>query len=153
MFITTENIILFAVLLGLLILYPVLMVRRNKKEQEKQKNLINGLKKGEYVITYSGVFGKITEIIEKEVGKFIVIETGETHKTHVTLSENAIYMIVNNNPKVYTAEGDVKAEDYSAKKETIESKTEEKPVEVAEEKKPAKKTAKKSTAKKSKSAK
>lgn len=138
MFISVESIVLFAVLIILIVLSPIFMMRRNKKEQEKQKSLISSLKKGEYVITYSGVFGKITEIIEKEVGKFIVIETGEAHKTYVTVSENAIYMVVNNNPKIYTAEGEVKTEENTEKQAVIETK--------AEEKKPAKK----STAKKAK---
>lgn len=105
----TENIVLLVVLALLLILYPVMMMRRNKKEQEKQKMLIESLKVGEYVLTYSGIFGKITEIVEKEIGKFVVIETGEKKKSFVTVSENAIYSVVNNNPKVYDENGEVVA--------------------------------------------
>ena len=104
---TTGNIVLLVVLVLLLILYPVMMMRRNKKEQEKQKMLIESLKVGEYVLTYSGVFGKITEVVEKEIGKFIVIETGEKKKNYVTVSENAIYSVVNNNPKLYDENGEV----------------------------------------------
>jgi len=106
------NIVLIVVLGLLLIMYPVLMFRRNKREQEKQKALVDSLKVGEYVITYSGVFGKIVEIVDKEIGKFVTIETGESHKNYVTISVNAIYMQANNNPKVYDAEGnEVKKED------------------------------------------
>lgn len=121
MFVSAGNIVLLVVLALLLILYPVLMVRRNKKEQEKQKQLTDSLKTGEYVLTYSGIFGKITEIIEKEVGKFLVIETGEKNKTYVTVSENAIYTVVNNNPKVYTKEDADKALENPKKRK---SKTE-----------------------------
>ena len=100
------NIVLIVVLVALLVLYPVLMMRRNKREQEKQRQLIESLKPGEYVLTYSGIFGKITEVLEKEVGKFLVIETGENKKNHITVSENAIYTVVTNNPKLYDVNGE-----------------------------------------------
>ena len=103
---SSGNIILLVVLVALLVLYPVLMMKRNKREQEKQRQLIESLKPGEYVLTYSGIFGKITEVLEKEVGKFLVIETGENKKTHITVSENAIYTVVNNNPKLYDVNGE-----------------------------------------------
>ena len=99
------NIILLIIIAVLLVLYPIFLYFRNKKEQDKQKSLIDGLKVGEYVITYSGVFGKIVEITEKEFGRFLTLETGENHKNYVTVSANAIYMIANNNPKVYDADG------------------------------------------------
>ena len=145
------NIILFAVLIGLLILWPILTFNRNKKEQEKQRQLITSLKKGEYVLTYSGIFGKILEILEKEVGKFIVIETGEKNKNCVTVSENAIYMIVNNNPKIYDMEGNVKTETTEVVA-PVEKTAEEPKLEIAEdtriEKPKAKKTTKSTTTKK-----
>lgn len=120
LFVGGGDIILLVVLLALLILYPVLMIRRNKKEQQKQKELVESLKVGEYVLTYSGVFGKIVEMTEKEMGKFIVIETGEKHKNYVTVSENAIYMLANNNPKIYNADGEVvKAEEKAETKEEV----------------------------------
>ena len=125
LFVKGGDIILLVVLLALLILYPVLMIRRNKKEQQRQKDLVDALKVGEYVLTYSGVFGKIVEMTEKEMGKFIVIETGEKHKNYVTVSENAIYMLANNNPKIYNADGEVvKAEEKTEVKE--ETQKEEK---------------------------
>ena len=101
------------------------MMRRNKREQEKQKELINSLKPGEFVLTYSGIFGKITEVLEKEVGKFVVIETGEKKKSYITVSENAVYSVVNNNPKVYDENGDVKpaqAEEVVVEPEEPEAK-------------------------------
>ena len=114
------NIILLIVIAVLLVLYPIFLFMKNKKEQDKQKNLIDNLKVGEYVITYSGVFGKIVEITEKEFGRFLTIETGENHKNYVTVSANAIYMIANNNPKVYDADGnEIKPETKEDVKETV----------------------------------
>ena len=131
LFVDGGNIALLVLLLGLLILYPILMIRRNKKEQQKQKDLVDSLKIGEYVLTYSGVFGKIVEMTEKEMGKFIVIETGEKHKNYMTVSENAIYMLANNNPKIYSADGEVvkpeeKTENKQEDKKTEDKKHEEK---------------------------
>lgn len=125
---SSGNIILLVVLVALLVLYPVLMMRRNKREQEKQRQLIESLKPGEYVLTYSGIFGKITEVLEKEIGKFIVIETGESKKTFITVSENAIYSVVNNNPKLYDVNGEeIKPEEKNeveivVEKEEVEEK-------------------------------
>lgn len=105
---TTGNIILLVVLGLLLVASPILMTRRNKREQERQKQLIDSLKIGDFVLTYSGIFGKITEIVEKETGKFVVLETGEKTKNFITVSENAIYTVTNNNAKVYDANGQAK---------------------------------------------
>lgn len=132
---SSGNIILLVVLVALLVLYPVLMMRRNKREQEKQRQLIESLKPGEYVLTYSGIFGKITEVLEKEVGKFLVIETGENKKNHITVSENAIYTVVNNNPKLYDVNGEeIKPEE----KPEVEVVVEEEPKEEKETKKSSK---------------
>lgn len=133
------SIVLMVVVLLLLVLYPILMMRRNKREQEKQKQMVESLRVGEYVLTYSGVFGKITEIIEKEVGKFLVIETGESNKNYVTVSENAIYSIVNNNPKVYDEHGEVKKVEEEKVADAEETK------EVIIDGKPVKKSSKKET--------
>lgn len=116
----TGNIILLVVLVLLLVLYPVLMMRKNKREQEKQKELVDSLRPGEYVLTYSGIHGKITEVVEKEIGKFVVIETGEKKKSYITVSENAVYSVVNNNPKVYDENGDVKTSEKAEEQEKIE---------------------------------
>ena len=114
------------------IAYPILISKKNKREQERQQQLINSLKKGEYILTYSGVFGKITEILEKEFGKFFVIETGEKHKSYMTVSENAVYMLTNNNPKSYNKDGEVIPTE--SKQENEEIKSEEKEEEKTDEK-------------------
>ena len=86
-------------------------------------------------MTYSGIFGKITEVLEKEIGKFIVIETGESKKTFITVSENAIYSVVNNNPKLYDVNGEeIKPEE----KPEVEVIVEEEPKEEKEAKKSSK---------------
>ena len=113
---TPGNIVLLVVFVLLLVMYPILMSRRNKAAIQKQQELIDSLKPGTYVLTYSGIFGKIVEIVEKEVERYIVIETGEKKKSFVTVSERAIQSITNNNPKVYDENGEVVT--AAAKEET-----------------------------------
>lgn len=111
------SIVLIVALLALLVMYPVMMFKKNKREQDKQNVLVESLTVGQYVITYSGVFGKIVEIKEKEFGRFITLETGEAHKNYVTVSVNAVYTITNNNPKVLDNDGkEIKDEKPKAKK-------------------------------------
>lgn len=147
---TVGSIILLALFAVLLVAWPILTVNRNKKEHEKQMQLISSLKKGEYVLTYSGIFGKILEILEKEIGRLIVIETGEKHKNCVTVSENAIYMIVNNNPKVYDMEGNVVKTEPKAEEVKESEVVEEPQLEILEEtrREEPKTTKKKTSAKK-----
>lgn len=130
------NIVMLIVLAAILLLFPIYLFVRNKKEQKKQVDLIENLKVGEYVITYSGVFGKIVEIVDKEMGRFLTIETGESHKNYVTVSANAIYMLANNNPKVYDENGN-EVKPAEVNQEVLEEKvetTEENNIEKAEQK-------------------
>lgn len=145
---SSGNIILLVVLVALLVLYPVLMMRRNKREQEKQRQLIESLKPGEYVLTYSGIFGKITEVLEKEIGKFIVIETGESKKTFITVSENAIYSVVNNNPKLYDVNGEEIKPEEKNEVEIVVEKEEVEEKQDAEQPKTKKSTSKSTKGKK-----
>lgn len=121
------TIILIVVLVVFLVGSMYFSSQRNKKEMEKQQQLVSSLKKGDFVLTYSGIFGKISEIVEKEAGKFLVIETGEKNKNFVTVSENAIYMQTNNNPKIYDIDGKEKQiiekieEEPEAKDSSVES--------------------------------
>ena len=50
-----------------------------------------------------------------------MFETGEKKKSYITVSENAIYSVVNNNPKVYDENGEVKVEEPKPEKEEIAS--------------------------------
>jgi preprotein translocase YajC subunit len=116
---TDQGIILIAILVALLIIYPFLMSFRNKREQQKQITMANSLKKGDFIITYSGVYGKITEISEKEMGKFITIETGESHKNYVTVSANAVYMVTSNKPATVDEKGSIVDEKVEAEKSAV----------------------------------
>ena len=84
--------ILPAVLLVLVIGIFVLNYFRSKKSREEMKNVINSIKVGDRVKTYSGFYGKIVDITETTDGKVATIQTGDDkHKSFISIDMNAIY--------------------------------------------------------------
>ena len=129
--------------------------------------MVNNIKVGDKVKTYSGFYGKIIEITETTDGKVAVLETGnDGNHGYVSIDMNAIYAIDEKKPVVLDANGniidpDAKAEPAQTQNETPEEVKEEKvevkeveiPVEetkvkTAEEKKPKEKKSTKKTTKK-----
>lgn len=126
--------ILPAVLLVLVVGIFVLNYFRSKKNQENMKNMVDGLKVGDNVKTYSGLYGKIIEIVETTDGKVAVLETGsEKNKGIFSIDINAIYGIDEKKPVVYDANGNIVDENEEKVEENTEVKTEEQPVETKEE--------------------
>lgn len=100
--------ILPAILLVLVIGIFVLNYFRSKKNQETMKNMVDSLKVGDRVKTYSGFYGKIIEIEETTDGKVAILETGsEKNKGILSIDINAIYAIDEKKPVVYDSEGNV----------------------------------------------
>ena len=92
----TTNPLMSYILLGVLVLIiiigPIFMKRRNKKESERMQAMVDSLKKGDKVITSAGVFGKVIGVEEKEGFKLVTIETGnEKNKSYLTMDVGAIY--------------------------------------------------------------
>jgi preprotein translocase YajC subunit len=140
--------ILPAVLLVLVIGIFVLNYFRSKKNQEQMKGMVNSLKVGDNVKTYSGLYGKIIEIIETTDGKVAVLETGtEKNRGIFSIDINAIYGVDAKQPVVYDANGNIIDPNAPVVEETAnaETKVEEvAPIEV-EKKETKKKTTKKVT--------
>lgn len=131
--------ILPAVLLVLVIGIFVLNYFRSKKSREEMKNVIDSIKVGDKVKTYSGFYGKIVEITETTDGKVATIQTGdEKHKSFISIDMNAIYSIDNKEPITLDENGNI----IEPLTQPAEEQTKE-PVEVKKEpKKTTKKTKK-----------
>lgn len=113
--------ILPAVLLVLVIGIFLLNYFRSKKNQESMKNMVDSLKVGDNVKTYSGIYGKIIEIVETTDGKVAVLETGsEKNKGIFSIDINAIYGIDEKKPVVYDANGNVVSEEEPKEGEKAE---------------------------------
>ncbi len=120
--------ILPIVLLVLVVGIFVLNYFRSKKSQESMKNMVDSLKVGDNVKTYSGLYGKIIEIVETTDGKVAILETGsEKNKGIFSIDINAIYGIDEKKPVVYDAEGNIVDPEGEAKEG--EASAEEKPAE------------------------
>lgn len=113
--------ILPAILLVLVIGIFLLNYFRSKKNQESMKNMVDFLKVGDSVKTYSGIYGKIIEIVETTDGKVAVLETGsEKNKGIFSIDINAIYGIDEKKPVVYDANGNVVSEEEPKEGEKAE---------------------------------
>lgn len=126
------QIILIVFVVLLLIAYPILVTSRNKKENQRLQEQTNSLKRGDKVLTTSGVYGTIVDLEMNEDKKIVTIETGSgKNKGYVSIDAFAIYTIIKDTPK-------------EEKKDEKSTKTDGK---KAEDKKPEEKSAEKSNIK------
>ncbi len=125
------NWVLIAVVVLLLIALPIMMNRRNKKETEKIQEQTNSLKVGDKILTTSGVYGTITELVFDESKKTVVIETGGKNKSYLTIDAYAIYTVFKSDAEL-AREAALK-EDKENKEETKEKKSDKKKSENKDE--------------------
>lgn len=146
--------VLIGLVVVLIVAYPFIMRGRNKKEQERLIEQTNSLKRGDKILTTSGVYGTVIEVREEDGAKKVVIETGNAqYKSYMSIDAYAVYTVLKDEKKV---EEPKKVEEKKAdkKEEVKEEKVEEKPeivetkAEKTAEKKPAKKASTKKTTKK-----
>lgn len=102
----------------LLIVFMVLPIFTQRKNNKKYKDMVNKINIGDEVKTIGGIVGKIIEIKDKsETEKFMVIETGVgDSKSTMVFDMNAILNVIT---PAFVAEDDTAAE-------KTEEKTEEK---------------------------
>ena len=152
--------ILPAVLLVLVIGIFIMNYFRSKKSKENAQNLLNNIKVGDKVKTYSGFYGEIVSITETTDGKVAVLRTGEEgNYGYLSIDMNAIYGIDEKKPVVLDENGNIvdetapveeKVEDLATEVKVEEAATEDVKEEVKEEvaEKPAKKPRAKKAVKK-----
>jgi len=143
--------ILIGLVVVLIVAYPFIMRGKNKKEQERLIEQTNSLKRGDKILTTSGVYGTVVEVREEDGAKKVVIETGSAqYKSYMSIDAYAIYTVLKDEKKVEEVK---KVEE---KKEEVKVEEKEEIVEIKKEakvseKKPVKKAStKKSTKKESK---
>ena len=134
----TTQIILICLIAVLLIAYPILMFTKNKKENQRITEQTNSLKRGDKILTTSGVYGKIIDIKLEGNSKQITIETGSgNYKSYMTIDAYAIYSVIKDEVPVakdITKTSEKEAEKPEAEK-AVEENTEEKPKSKAKSKK------------------
>ena len=139
--------VLIGVVVLLIFAYPFIMRSKNKKEHEKLIEQTNSLKRGDKILTTSGVYGKILEVREEDGAKKVIIETGnDKYKSYMSIDAYAIYTVLKDDVKPQEKVEVKEEEKIDLKEEKVEEvKTEEKKEEVKKPK--TVKTVKKSTAK------
>ena len=97
-------IILIVLLIGLMIFSTI----RRRKYDSQVQNLLDNLKVGDHVQTYSGFYGKIVSIRQTTDGKVVLIEMGEGNKKgYIEADINAIMGIDRKEDVVLDADGNV----------------------------------------------
>ena len=131
--------ILLILVAVLVIMYIISFVRR-KKYNQQTVDMLESLKPGDKIKTYSGIYGTIVSIRETTDGKVVTIETGdEKHKSYTSIDSNAIYCIDKKEDIVYDTNGNIiepaSSTDSTETKENEDVKVEQTDAEVTEENK------------------
>ena len=150
------QIILIVFIVLLIIIYPILISSRNKKENQRMQEQTNSLKRGDRVLTTSGVYGTIVDLHLEEDKKIVTIETGtDKKKGYISVDAYAIYTVFKDEEPV--KDDKANEEKLSADKKIAEEKTDKKEVEnvsltepavAAAEQKPAEEISQEKTEKK-----
>lgn len=123
------QIILIVFILLLVIAYPILVTSRNKKENQKMQEQTNSLKRGDKVLTSSGVYGTIVDLEMTDEKKIVTIETGtDKKKGYVSVDAYAIYTVFKDEPIKTEEKTETKIEETK-----VEEKVEVAPVETKTE--------------------
>lgn len=126
------QIVLICLIAVLVIAYPILITRKNKKETQRMTEQTNSLKRGDKVLTTSGVYGIILEVRQDGTSKQVTIETGSgKYKSYMTIDAYAIYQVIKDQP-IETAKDITKSDEKKDDKK--EDKKDEVKAEVKEEK-------------------
>jgi len=144
------TIIGLVVLLVLLVLYVGFGISNRKKNQEQTMKMLNELKAGDKIVTYSGIYGEIVSMRETNMGRVLTIVTGDktTGKiSYLEVNSSVIMGVDTKEDLILDEEGNViDPEDQEKLKEEVLKPAAEEKKEEAEEK-PAKKPAAKKTTK------
>lgn len=73
------------IVMGVLIVFYVLMIVKQKRQQKQSEQILNSFKVGDRVVTHIGIYGKIKRIYNTSYGKVCILEIGEKNKVDVEL--------------------------------------------------------------------
>ena len=77
------------VLLGVLVLY-IFMAKNKRGDEQKRKNMLAQLKKGDEIQTIGGIIGKVIEARDDRV----LVKVDETANAKIWFSRNAIHRVL-----------------------------------------------------------
>jgi len=116
---------LLVLIVVLVVAYPILVSSKNKKERQRFQEMTNSLKRGDKVLTASGVYGTIVDLHKEDDKTIVTIETGMgKNKGYISVDAYAIYTILPDENE-QKADEDKKEESSQPAQETIENQKEE----------------------------
>lgn len=99
------QIVLIVFIVLLIIIYPILISHRNRRENQRVQEQTNSLKRGDKVLTTSGVYGTIVDLHLEEDKKIVTIETGTGNKKgYIAVDAYAIYTVFKDEEQVKAEE-------------------------------------------------
>ena len=103
-------------MVGLIAIMYFLMIRPQRKQQKKQDELQNSLEPGDNIMTTSGFFGTILDIVDETT---VIVEFGNNKNCRIPMHKRAIAEV----EKAGSAEvKEIEAKDTKETKESKDSK-------------------------------
>lgn len=124
---TAAQWVLIGLVIAMIIVYPILTISKNKKVQQQYVEQANSLKRGDKILTTSGIYGTVLEVREENGVKKVVMETGNAqYKSYMTIDAYSIYAVLNQEkveePKVEEKPTEEKVEPKKEAKSTTKAK-------------------------------
>lgn len=84
-----QGLVLIVYIVVIIALMYFLAVRPQKKQQQKQKQLMDSIEKGDYVLTTSGFYGVVIDITDDDV----IVEFGNNKNCRISMRKSAIEQV------------------------------------------------------------
>ena len=84
-----QSVVLIVYIVVIIALMYFLAVRPQKKQQQKQKQLMDSIEKGDYVLTTSGFYGVVIDITDDDV----IVEFGNNKNCRISMRKSAIEQV------------------------------------------------------------
>ena len=84
-----QGVVLIVYIVVIIALMYFLAVRPQKKQQQKQKQLMDSIEKGDYVLTTSGFYGVVIDITDDDV----IVEFGNNKNCRISMRKSAIEQV------------------------------------------------------------
>ena len=135
----TDNLgwtIALIVLIVLMVIYLIFGSINRRKQQEQAMKMLNDLKVGDKVVTNAGVYGEIVSQKETDMGKIVVLKTGEDggKASYITINASVILGIDQKKDLILDEHGNVIEPDTAKEQVMKDLKKEPEPEKQDDEK-------------------
>ena len=77
--------IYWVVIIAVLVVFYILLMVRQKRQEKRNLEQLNNFKVGDQVITHVGIYGRIKRIYNTTYGKVCVLEVGVNNKVDIEM--------------------------------------------------------------------